>query len=167
MTDTSLDFEVVIDAPAHTVFELCRDPRRIYAGDPTHEVTQAALAPEGVGTTARVVATAGPFHEDITLQYVEQVPEERIVFDAYPRTTLRGLRRWEIPSARHTWTWTFAPSDAGTRLHVAVLEHDAPLWERTFDTLLRHAPTRMFRKEIDARLARIKAAAEKQAASAG
>jgi hypothetical protein len=56
MTDVSLDFEVSIDAPVHTVFEYCRDPRRIYAGDPTHEVSDATVVPEGVGTRAQIVA---------------------------------------------------------------------------------------------------------------
>lgn len=52
MTDVSLSFDVVVDAPVHTVFDYCRDPRRIYAGDPTHTVTDATLTPEGVGTRA-------------------------------------------------------------------------------------------------------------------
>ena len=166
MTDVSLDFEVNIHAPVHTVFEYCRDPRRIYAGDPTHEVTEALVVPQGAGTRARISAQVAVFTEDIAIEYVEVVPDERIVFEARPRMTIRGLRWFVIPSSLHTWTWTFAPECGGTRLTAVVVEHDAPRWERALDALTARVPTRTFSKEIRDRLDRIKAGAEEQAASA-
>ena len=72
-TDFGNSFEVVINAPAHTVVEYCRDPRRIYAGDRKLEVSDVTLTPEGVGTTARVV-TKGVVTEEVTIEYVEFVP---------------------------------------------------------------------------------------------
>jgi hypothetical protein len=71
-----------------------------------------------------------------------------------------------VPSALHTWTWTFAPEDGGTRLSAVVVEHDAPRWERVVDALTARTPTKAFSKEIRDRLARIKARTEALAASA-
>jgi uncharacterized protein YndB with AHSA1/START domain len=160
MTDISLGFEITIDAPVHTVFDYCRDPRRIYACDPTHDVVEADVVAGDVGTSALIAARVGVFAEEIAIEYTEVVPDERIVFEARPRMALRRVGRPEIPSALHVWTWTFAPHGEGTRLTVAVVEKDAPRWERAMDTLMRGMPTRLFSKEIGARLGRIKSHTE-------
>jgi len=166
MTDVSLDFGVDIHAPVHTVFEYCRDPRRIYAGDPTHQVSEVTVVSEGAGTQAQVQSKVAVFIEDIAIEYVEVVPDERIVFEARPKMSIRGLRWFVVLSSLHTWTWTFAPEDGGTRLTAVVVEHDAPRWERALDALTAGTPTRTFSKEIRGRLDRIRAGAEEQAASA-
>lgn len=135
MTDVTLSFEVDIDAPVHTVFEYCRDPRSIYAGDPTYNVADATLTTEGLGTRARLVAKMLVFTEDVAIDYVEIVPDQRIVFEARPKMTITRLGRFVIPGSLHTWTWTFAPEDGRTRLTVSVVEHDAPRRERALDAL--------------------------------
>lgn len=160
MTDVSLDFEVVIDAPVTTAFDYCLDPRRIYAGDPTHEVTDAAPHPGGLGTTAQITTKTGPFTEQIALDYVEVIPNERIVFEAHPRMTFPRLPKLEIPGSLHTWTWTFEPDDGRTRLAVVVVEHDASRSARALDALTGHALSKGFTQEIRDRLGRIRAACE-------
>lgn len=55
MTDFTCTITIGIDAPVHTVSEYCRDPRRIFAGDPKSDVSDVTLTPEGVGTTAHIV----------------------------------------------------------------------------------------------------------------
>lgn len=165
MTDVSLSFEVIIDAPVHTVFEHCLDPRSVYADDPVYRVSEATVVPEGVGTRAHV-ATKGVFSEDVTLEYVDLTPDQRIVFEGRPRMTVAGSERFSISGSLHTFTWTFAPESGGTRLRLDVVEHDAPRWERALDLLTVKAGTKMFRKQIQGRLDRIKAATERRAASA-
>jgi len=44
LSDPTYEFSVLIDAPVHSVFEHCLDPRRIYAGDPMN-VADATLIP--------------------------------------------------------------------------------------------------------------------------
>lgn len=166
MTDVVLTFEVSVDAPVHTVFEYCRDPRRIYAGDPMYTATDATVTVEGVGTRAHLVTGPGAFSEDVAIEYVELVPDRRIVFDAHPDVTLAVLGRHTITGSVHRWTWTFTPEAGGTHLAVAVVEQDAPRWERVMDLLTVRTMTRMFCKQVRGRLARIKAAAEEQSAAA-
>lgn len=153
-------FELSINAPVDTVFEYCRDPRKIYAGDPTHNVSESTLFPEGVGTRAKVVVKTVAFTEEIAIEYVECVPDQTIVFTGDPKMTIAGLG--PFGDDIHTWTWTFAPEDGGTRMTVVVVsQEDAPWWERLFDRIT----AKNFSKEITGRLARIKAGAEEQAAS--
>lgn len=133
MADVALTFTVSINAPVHAVFEYCRDPRRIYAEDPTYTVSDATLTPDGVGTRTHAVARMGPFAEDVPIEYVEVVPDQRIVFTADPKVTARR-GRWVISGDDvHTWTWTFAPEDGGTRLGVVVVSKAGPRWRRLLD----------------------------------
>lgn len=166
MTDITLRFESRIDAPVRPVFEACRDPRSLYADDPTHDVVACTTTPEATGTTALIRAREGLFIEDIDLDYVEVVPDERIVFEARPNATLRRVNRIKIPGALHVWTWTFTPQAEGTRLTLVVVEKDAPRWERLMDTVFRGMPTRMFSKEVEGRLSRLKTRVEQQTRSA-
>ncbi len=163
MTGYTGTFEVVIDAPVHTVFEYCRDPRRIYAGDPSHTVPDATLVPEGVGTRALVVARVAVFTEEIALEYVELVPDQRIVFEAFPRMTIARLGHRVISAGPlHTWTWAFAPEGAGTRLTLVVVGQDASRWERALDLVTGRMLSGMFSREIRDRLGRVKAGVEAQ-----
>lgn len=92
MTDFTRSFEIGIDAPAHTISECCRDPRRIFAGDPKVDVSDVSLTPNGVGSTAHVVGR-GLVTEDVKYECVEFVPDRRIVFTAHPRVTLAGMTK--------------------------------------------------------------------------
>jgi hypothetical protein len=150
MTDLVSRFTEFIDAPVHAIFEYCRDPRQIYAGDPNRTVTEVSVSPEGVGTTARVLERVGFFVTwDIALEYVEVSQDERLVFDARPRLTVRGLGRPLLSPAVHSWTWTFDPEDGGTRLNLLVVERDPAWWDGSA-TLLE---ARAFSREVRSRLA--------------
>lgn len=148
-----------INAPVHSVFECCRDPRRIYAGDPTHKVTDATLTPEGVGTRAHVVAKVLAFTEDVAIEYVDVVPDRRIVFEARPTMTIAGR---QLGAEIFTWTWTFEPEHGGTTLTLVVVNQGGALWERALDAL---GPKKLLSKQVRDRLARIKASAEERAAT--
>lgn len=153
-----LTFTVSIDAPVHTVYEYCRDPRRIYAGDPDYTVSGATLTPEGVGTTTQLAAKLLVFTEDIAIRYVEVVQDQRIVFEAHPTATIAGRH---FGAEIFTWTWTFAPAEGGTSLTVAVVNEGGARWERALDSL---GTERVLSRQIRGRLARIKAGVEEEAA---
>ncbi len=91
MSNPTYEFTEFIDAPAHSVFEHCRDPRRIYAGDPIMKVADATLTPEGVGTRAHLKAKMPLFTETVAIEYTEVVPDRRIVFQGDPTMIFAGL----------------------------------------------------------------------------
>jgi len=159
MAGVSFALTETISAPVHAVFEYCRDPRRIYAGDPTYKVADATLTPEGVGTRAHLAAKMLIFTEDVAIDYVEVVPDQRMVFDARPTMTIAGR---QLGAEVFTWTWTFAPTDGGTTLDVAVANRGGASWERALDAL---GTEKVLIKQSRERLARIKAGAEEQAAT--
>lgn len=159
MTDFTRSFEVVIDAPVHTVFEYCRDPRRVFAGDPRLEVRDVRVTPQGLGTTARLVAK-GVVTEDATNECVGFVPDQQIVTKSHPKVTVAGMTK-EVTHGP-TWTWTFTPQDGGTRLTLVFLEEDAAWWQRAFDVVME----RSWSSQIRGWLAGIRAGAEEEAASA-
>lgn len=160
MARVSLTLTVPINAPVHTVFEYCRDPRRIYAGDPTYKVADATLTPEGVGTRAQLVAKMLVFTEEVAIEYVEVVPDKRLVFEARPTMTIAGRK---LGAEVFTWTWTFAPADGGTTLALAVVNRGGGLWERALDAL---GTEKVVFKQSQGRLARIKAGVEEKAGTA-
>ena len=156
MVHINLTQAVSINAPVHTVFDYCRDPRRIYAGDPTYKVVDATLTPDGVGTRGHVAAKVVGLTEDVAIEYVDFVPDERIVFEARPTATIAGRQRGaEI----FTWTWTFVPADDGVTLTVDVVNQGGAWWERALDAL---GTERVVSKQLRARLARVKASVEGQ-----
>jgi uncharacterized protein YndB with AHSA1/START domain len=154
------EYTVSIDAPVHSVFEYCCDPRKIYAGDPEMKVVDASLAPDGVGTKAHLTSRVFVFVEEVTIDYVEVTPDQQIVFDAHPKMTPVGLGpKRGISVAIHRWTWTFESEGGGTRLNLVVVEQDPPRWQRAMDRLTE----KWFNRQVRDRLARIKATVEEQA----
>jgi len=70
------------------VFAYCLDPRLVFAGDPKH-VLDAEVVPGGVGTTAHLSMKFGVLDEADRIEYVEVVPDRRIVMAMQP-TMSRG-----------------------------------------------------------------------------
>lgn len=158
-----LESQVFIDGPAHAAFEYCLDPRRVYADDPGYTVSDATVTPDGVGTTVRLVAKmlGAIVAEEVVITYLAVVPDERIVFEGHPKMLVLG--RTLVSSEVWTHTFTFAASESGTRLSWAVANTVAgPWWLRPMYLI----GTRMMGKEIRARLGRVKAGIERQAAAA-
>lgn len=161
LSNPTYEFNVLIDAPVHTVFQHCLDPHGMYVGDPMMKVVDATLTPDGVGTEARLEAKTPLFTETVAVEYTEVVLDERIVFEADAVMVWFGLGRG-ISIATHVLTWTFRPEDGGTRLDLAVVVQNPPRWQRILDRLSDRAGRRMF----DGRLSRIKAAVEEKATAA-
>lgn len=149
------DFDVFIHAPVHQAFAYCLDPRGIYADDPSYDVVDASLAEEAVGTSAEVRAGGRALAEEVSLEYVEVVPDSRIVFMAHPRMVIGG---WGdgIPMSDHEFIWTFEEERGGTRLSLCIVEHDPPRWLRFLDRI----GGKSFERQVHGRLARIKAGVE-------
>lgn len=162
MADIKVTVTESIDAPVPAVFEYCRDPRRIYAEDPTYQVAEAAVASDGVGTTARLVAKMLIFPiESVAIEYVEVEPDQRIVFEARPTMTILGRH---LGGEVFTWTWTFEPTHAGTTVTVTGVSRGGANWERALDSLF--GTQKILTKQFHARLSRIKAVTEEQASTA-
>ncbi len=158
MADIRVMLTESIDAADHVVFEYCRDPRRIYAEDPTYSVAEASVAGDGVGTTARLVAKMFGFSiESVAIEFVEVEPDQRIVFEARPSMTVLGRR---LGGEVFTWTWTFEPTDAGTTVTVEGVSQGGAGWERALDSIF--GTQRILTTQFQARLSRIKAATETQ-----
>ncbi|WP_062292406.1 SRPBCC family protein [Demequina phytophila] len=119
-TKPSIALAAHIDAPVHTVFEYCRDPRNLHDGDPI-EVVAVQFTDDGIGTTAQLRYPAPfPFDEDVEFEFTEFVPDKRIVFEARPTVWIRGHHGPHHEFDAETFVWTFAPDDGGTLLSVEV-----------------------------------------------
>lgn len=94
---------VTIDAPAEKVFEYALDVRNLWAV-PDIALADVELKPEGVGTSARIWAHFLGFHLEMGLEYTEVIRPERIVAE------VKSFAENPI------WTFTFEPSDGGTKL---------------------------------------------------
>lgn len=101
------------------------------------------------------------FVQDVPIEYVEVVPDQRIVFEGDWRMTIMGLGIG-FSAGIHSWTRSFVPEDEGTRLTMRVVEFKSPRCQRVLDRVAEKSYSRQIRE----RLARIKAAAEEQAATA-
>ena len=149
------DFDVLIDAPVHEAFVHCLDPRGIYVDDPSYEVVSATVAGEAVGTRAEIRAGGRALAEQVSLEYVEVVPDRRIIFMAHPRMVIGGWGEG-ISLADHEFIWTFEHHQGGTRLSLRIVEHDPPRWLGVMDRI----GGRSFERQVRARLGRIKASIE-------
>lgn len=155
MTDFTRSFEIFIHAPVHTVFEYCRDPRRIVAADPKLEARDVTLTPQGLGSTAHLVAK-GVVTDDAGIEFIEFVPDQRIVWKSHPKVSIAGMTKKIMHGP--TWTWTFAAEGEATKLGLVFCEVDPPWWQRAFDLVTE----RTWSKQIRGWLAGIKAGAEEQ-----
>lgn len=162
MTDFTRSFEILVDASVHDVFEYCRDPRHLFEGWPELEVTEVAMTPEGVGTTAHIVGrfAKGLVVEQIEREFTELAPDERIVSKAHAKVRFAG-RTKEVEEGP-LFTWLFAAEGAGTRLTFVVLEKDLSWWEN----LLESVSAVVMRKKMHGMLEAIKTGVESRASSA-
>lgn len=86
MTDerTRVEDSIRIDAQPSAVYAYCLDPHQLFAGDPKH-VVDADVVAGGVGTTAHLSSKMGVMSEADRIEYVEVVPDRRIVIAMQPR----------------------------------------------------------------------------------
>jgi uncharacterized protein YndB with AHSA1/START domain len=96
---------ITVHAPVDQVFDYALDIRNLW------NVKDVALAevdikPEGVGTTARMYSHFLGFHLEGGVEYTEVVPGQRIVAKVH------------FFMEEPTWTFTFHPVKAGTKLTI-------------------------------------------------
>jgi len=96
---------VSVAAPVEKVFTFLADPAHWMLAVPDTDVTESKLTPEGVGTRARWGARILGVPASVVQEYVEFVPNQRIVSKA---------------STGYVLTFTTAGEDDGTRLTVEV-----------------------------------------------
>lgn len=162
MRDFTRSFEIVVDAPVHDVFAYCRDPRHLFEGWPELEVTDVAMTPEGVGTTAHILGrfAKGMMVEQIEREYTEFVPDERIVSKAHAKVRFAGMTK-EVANGP-IFTWLFEEEDQGTKLTFVVLEEDLSWWQNLLESVSAVAMA----KKMHGMLAAIKTGVEGEASSA-
>lgn len=100
----TLTRSVTIDAPVETVFGDVLDIGIFWAGAPDVAVRDITIAPEGVGTSARVYTHWLGVHMEGVIEIVEVVPNARIAAQA------------SFGPEGPLWTFTVEPVDGGTRL---------------------------------------------------
>ena len=162
MTDFTRSYDITIDAPVHEVFEYCRNPHHLFEGWTGLEVTDVEMTPEGVGTTARIVAkfAKGMMVEQVEREYTEFVPDERIVSKAHVKVRFAGLTKETANGP--VITWLFDSEDGGTKLTLVVLEEDLAWWQ----SMVESASALVMSKNMNSVLAAIKTGVESQASSA-
>jgi uncharacterized protein YndB with AHSA1/START domain len=125
------------------------DPRQVFAADPKH-VVDAEVVPGGVGTTAHLSMKFGVLEEADRIEYLEVVPDRRIVMAMQP-TMSRG--KYHHDTALYRLTHEFERDADGTRMTLRVQVHDRPLSERMIDRLEGKGPERLVRNRLQ-RIAR-------------
>ncbi len=161
MTDFRRSYEIVIDASVHDVFEYCRDPRHVFEGWPDLKVIDVVMTPDGVGTTAHIVARFmnGMVVEQIEREYTEVVPDERIVSKAHAKVRFAGRTK---DANAPIFTLRFETEDGGTKLTLVLLEEDLSWLANLFESVS-GGP---IAKDMRSMLAAIKTGVEGRAASA-
>ena len=121
-------------------------------------MTDVVMTPEGVGTTARIVAkfARGLMVEQVVREYTEFVPDARIVTRAHGTARFAGRTR-ELASLP-VFTWLFEAADGGTKL-TFVLEEDLTWWQR----MLAPVSALAMSKDFHSMLAAIKSGVERHA----
>ena len=156
---TRVEDSIHLDAPPSAVYGYCLDPNQLFAGDPKHVVDAEVIA-GGVGTTAHLSSKVGVLTEADRIEYVEAVPDRRIVIAMQPTMSMGGSKGIHRDTAPYTLTHEFAPDEGGTRMTLRVQVHDPPLSERLIDKFEGKGPDRL----VHNRLQRIAQAVEAAAA---
>jgi uncharacterized protein YndB with AHSA1/START domain len=102
----TLTRSVIIDAPVEKAFDYALDIRNLWAV-PDVGLANVVLKPEGTGSSAQLYAHFLGFHLAMGLEYTEVVRPERII-----------AKVTSFTPDRPTWTFTFEPVEAGTKLTV-------------------------------------------------
>ena len=162
MVDFSRRYEITVDAPVHEVFEYCRDPRHVFEGWPELQVTDVVMTPDGVGTTAQIVAkfVKGMVVGEIEREYVDVVPDQRIVSRAHARVRFAG-RTKDVANAP-IFTLLFETQGGGTKLPLVLLEEDLS-WLANLYESVSGGP---IEKDMRSMLAGVKAGVESHSSSA-
>lgn len=145
---TRVEDSIQISAAPSTVFAYCLDPRQLFSGDPKHVVDVEAV-PGGVGTTAHLSMKMGVLQESDRIEYVDVVPDRRIVIAMQPTMVLGTAKGVHSQTALYSLTHEFEPEADGTRLTLRVQVHDPPLVERMIDRLEGKSPERMVRNRLE------------------
>ena len=104
------------------MFGFARDIGKLWSAHPNMAVREVHSTPDGVGSSAQWFGGLRGLHFEDHVEFVEVVPDERIVVRSTPRAGIEFL-----------WTLTLARADGGTEVtlagtsHVAVLVADVPL----------------------------------------
>lgn len=121
----SATHSIYIEAPVEKVFDFFKDPRNSQSlgTEPRFQLTQVHLTEEGLGTFwVASFKLPGGVRAEFFGVYTEFVPNERIV------------EKYSL-AFEGTWTHTFHPEGAGTR--VTVQRHPRSLWRLgPFDKLI-------------------------------
>lgn len=105
---------ITIDAPVEKVFGFARDIGKLRSAHPNTAVGEVRSTPAGVGSSAQWFAGLRGLHFEGHVEYVEVVPDERIVVRSTPGAGIEFL-----------WTFTFAPADGGTEVTLEETSHVA------------------------------------------
>jgi uncharacterized protein YndB with AHSA1/START domain len=97
----TLTRSITIHAPVQTVFDLASDIRELWKAEDV-ALTDVDIKPDGVGTSARMFSHVFGFHIEGGLEYIESVPNERIVAQVH------------FFAEKPTWTFTFQAADGTT-----------------------------------------------------
>ena len=145
---TRVEESIQINASPGAVFAYCLDPRQLFAGDPKH-VMDTDVVPGGAGTSAHLSTRMGVLEEADRIEYIEVVPDRRIVIAMQPTMSLGGSKGVHHETALYTLTHEFDPEDGGTRMTLRVQSHDAPLYERMIDRFEGKGVVRMVRNRLE------------------
>lgn len=162
MVDFTRRYETTVDAPVHEVFESCRDPRHVFEGWPELQVTDVVMTPDGVGTTAHIVAkfVKGIVVEQIEREYTAVVPDQQIVSTAH--ATVRFAGRTKDVANAPIFTLLFEAEDGGTKLTLVLLEENLSRLANLYESVSGGA----IEKDMRSMLAGIKVGAESHTSSA-
>jgi uncharacterized protein YndB with AHSA1/START domain len=97
----TLTRSITIDAPVDTVFDVALDISQLWRAKDV-ALSEVEIVPGGVGTSARLYSHLLGFHLEGGVEYIEVVPNQRIVAQAH----------WF--AEKPTWTFEFEPAGDGT-----------------------------------------------------
>jgi uncharacterized protein YndB with AHSA1/START domain len=130
---TTLTRSITIDAPVSAVFEYALDPGRLWKVKDV-ALTDIDIKPEGVGTSARMFTHVLAFHLEGGIEYVEVVPNKRIVaqvhfFAEKPRWTFTFAATGERTKVTATGTWTVKVPVVGKPIEQTMVKEHEPMLE--------------------------------------